>query len=120
MMREVQPCAQFTSAREYGLAPDPPKSRALENLPQRVYSFDLENWGSKFVYLLPEKSGHNAGEDLIKAYWLPWKSGGITEMELRTDANYFFTSHLGHLPSLWSVLNETFSSPFQIGNEGRR
>jgi hypothetical protein len=29
MMREVQPCAQFTRARQYGLAPDPPESPAL-------------------------------------------------------------------------------------------
>jgi len=39
-MREVQPCAQFTSARDVvrlapGLAPDPPKSPALHNSQQQ-------------------------------------------------------------------------------------
>jgi hypothetical protein len=33
MMREVQPCAQFTRARQYGLAPDPPESPALPGPP---------------------------------------------------------------------------------------
>jgi hypothetical protein len=28
-MREGQPCAQFTRARQYGLEPDPPESPAL-------------------------------------------------------------------------------------------
>jgi hypothetical protein len=37
----------------------------------------------------------DAGEPLIRAYWLPWKSGDAREIELGSAAKYFFTSYLG-------------------------
>jgi hypothetical protein len=43
------------------------------------------------------KAGPNtdAGEPLIRAYWLPWKSSNVREIEFGSAANYFFTSYLG-------------------------
>jgi hypothetical protein len=66
-----------------------------ENPPKGVYNFDLENLAKDFAYLVRAPAGYNkAGEDLIRAYWLPWKSGQTTEIKLGTKAEYFFTSHL--------------------------
>ena len=41
------------------------------------------------------RPGVDPGEELIRAYWLPWKSGKTLQLELRPGVNYFFTSHLG-------------------------
>ena len=62
-----------------------------------VYDFDfVPNKDNKKIAELhkvdPDK---DAGETLIKAYWLPWGSKKTREIELGDDANYFFTSFLG-------------------------
>jgi hypothetical protein len=64
--------------------------------PEGLHDFDFEPTRSPSIALFgTPRPGIDPGEELITAYWLPWKSGTTLQLELGTDASYFFTSHLG-------------------------
>lgn len=57
----------------------------------KVFSFEIKEHGSNSGLLVP------AGKDapkFIRAYYLPWKVGVATTMDLGDEADFFFTSHL--------------------------
>lgn len=68
-----------------------------------VYDFDLSYMGddkTNVVLMLFDERGKAAGSErerkkkVIKAYWLPWASASTTKIELKDEADYFFTSAL--------------------------
>ena len=64
--------------------------------PEGIYDFDFQPTSSPRIVLFDTaRPGVDPGEELIRAYWLPWKSGTTLQLELRPGVNYFFTSHLG-------------------------
>lgn len=67
--------------------------------PRGVYSFDLYMVTKmNFVGLrLANERTKLVGKDtnLIRAYWLPWASQRTTQLQLGSEANFFFTSPLG-------------------------
>lgn len=59
---------------------------------------------SKVVALRSAKSGSK-----VKAYWLPWKTGEHTVLDLGGDADYFFTSQM--TGCRFTVLSKDAKSP---------
>jgi hypothetical protein len=55
-----------------------------------VYRFTLVKAFNNVVLLRP----HDGSGKGMRAYWLPWQSGGVTSCELGSEAPLFFTSQL--------------------------
>ncbi|HEY5813106.1 MAG TPA: hypothetical protein VIT23_10705 [Terrimicrobiaceae bacterium] len=60
-----------------------------------VHKFDLVPGFKKVAELHLADAIKDPKEELITAYWLPWKTKAITEIELGDEAEYFFTNFLG-------------------------
>jgi hypothetical protein len=61
--------------------------------PQGVVELDLEPFEGAAKVGDFARSGQGS-TSRIKTYWLPWKSGGTSSIQLGGEADYFFTSQL--------------------------
>ena len=69
-------------------------------LPSGIYKFDLslmeKDKGRAVVGQFSDRTkAEGKHTHAIEAYWLPWKSGGTTEVILEEKAKFFFTAPLG-------------------------
>ena len=67
--------------------------------PEGIYDFDFQPTSSPRIVLFDTaRPGVDPGEELIRAYWLPWKSGTTLQLELRPASTTFS-------PLTWEVAN---------------
>ncbi|HEY5742689.1 MAG TPA: hypothetical protein VIS99_09120, partial [Terrimicrobiaceae bacterium] len=71
------------------------KRNTSVDVPAGVHKFDLVPGFKKVAELHLADAIKDPKEELITAYWLPWKTKAITEIELGDEAEYFFTNFLG-------------------------
>ena len=63
--------------------------------PPGVYEFDFQPTPSPTTVLFgTPRPVDDPGEELIRAYWLPWKRRETLQLQLGPGVDYFFTAHM--------------------------
>lgn len=83
------------------------KVSGISTLP-RHFTLKLRQEGGNVVELRT-RPGLKPGEDVITAYWLPWRTLSATTLKLGVDAKFFFTSEMTNCR--FSILTKSEKEP---------